>query len=111
MQTINHIQIVPDPALSGLRLFRGTTVNITPKMDDDSTRNRFLRLFTKSQKNKRVEPLSKMKAIRVVMLTTGSFALTWMPYFIACAIYVNCDHDLSKQVSYNIYKKSLHNIT
>uniref|UniRef100_A0A6M2DXS7 Putative product n=1 Tax=Xenopsylla cheopis TaxID=163159 RepID=A0A6M2DXS7_XENCH len=41
-----------------------------------------------------------MKAIRVVMLTTGSFALTWMPYFIACAIYVNCDHDLSKQTEF-----------
>ncbi|XP_055529190.1 5-hydroxytryptamine receptor 1A-like [Wyeomyia smithii] len=34
---------------------------------------------------------TKWKAIKVVLLTTGCFALTWTPYFIASTIYVLCD--------------------
>lgn len=34
---------------------------------------------------------SKWKAIKVVMLTTGSFFFTWMPYFVASTWYVYCD--------------------
>ncbi|KAG5671916.1 hypothetical protein PVAND_002085 [Polypedilum vanderplanki] len=41
---------------------------------------------------KRQQP-SKWKAIKVVMFTTGSFVLTWVPYFIASTLYVYCDHE------------------
>lgn len=34
---------------------------------------------------------SKWKAIKVVLFTTGSFVFTWIPYFIASTMYVNCD--------------------
>lgn len=101
-QSISHAQIVPEPALSGLRLFRGSTVIISPKEDNTLSEvvsgNKFLRFFRSANAVGRVERLSKMKAIRVVMLTTGSFTVTWMPYFIGCAMYVNCDRDLSEQV-------------
>lgn len=101
-QPISHAQIVSEPALSGLRLFRGSIVIISPKEDNTLSEvvsgNKFLRFFRSANAVGRVERLSKMKAIRVVMLTTGSFTVTWMPYFIACAMYVNCDRDISEQV-------------
>ncbi|XP_050069331.1 glucose-dependent insulinotropic receptor-like [Anopheles maculipalpis] len=34
---------------------------------------------------------TKWKAIKVVMFTTGSFVVTWVPYFIASLMYVGCD--------------------
>lgn len=34
---------------------------------------------------------SKAKAITVVLLVTGSFVITWVPYFGASFLYVNCD--------------------
>ncbi|XP_062702155.1 5-hydroxytryptamine receptor 1A-like isoform X1 [Aedes albopictus] len=34
---------------------------------------------------------TKWKAIKVVMLTTGCFVVTWLPYFIASTMYVLCD--------------------
>ncbi|KAJ8880849.1 hypothetical protein PR048_017321 [Dryococelus australis] len=33
----------------------------------------------------------KWKAIKVVLFTNGSFVLTWVPYFIACCLYVACE--------------------
>ncbi|XP_068993806.1 glucose-dependent insulinotropic receptor-like [Neodiprion pinetum] len=42
----------------------------------------------KTSKNKP----SKVKAVKVVMFTCGSIVLTWIPYFVACTIYVfSCD--------------------
>nr|AIK28864.1 putative serotonin receptor [Aedes aegypti] len=34
---------------------------------------------------------TKWKAIKVVMLTTGCFVVTWLPYFIASTMFVLCD--------------------
>ncbi|XP_055601421.1 glucose-dependent insulinotropic receptor-like [Uranotaenia lowii] len=34
---------------------------------------------------------TKWKAVKVVMLTTGCFVVTWMPYFIASTMFVLCD--------------------
>uniref|UniRef100_A0A182IW31 G-protein coupled receptors family 1 profile domain-containing protein n=1 Tax=Anopheles atroparvus TaxID=41427 RepID=A0A182IW31_ANOAO len=34
---------------------------------------------------------TKWKAIKVVMFTTGSFVVTWVPYFIASLMFVACD--------------------
>ncbi|XP_053698646.1 5-hydroxytryptamine receptor 1A-alpha-like [Sabethes cyaneus] len=49
---------------------------------------------------------TKWKAIKVVMLTTGCLALTWIPYFIASIIYVLCDPetnpDLCRSVQFAI---------
>ncbi|XP_024944978.1 glucose-dependent insulinotropic receptor isoform X2 [Cephus cinctus] len=45
----------------------------------------------KSTNQKRRSKPSKVKAVKVVLLTSGSFVVTWMPYFIACCVYVTCD--------------------
>ncbi|XP_050081756.1 5-hydroxytryptamine receptor 1A-like [Anopheles aquasalis] len=34
---------------------------------------------------------TKWKAVKVVMFTTGSFVVTWVPYFIASIMFVACD--------------------
>ena len=36
---------------------------------------------------------SKWKAIIIVLFTTGSFIITWVPYFIASTMVVYCDHE------------------
>lgn len=38
---------------------------------------------------------NKWRAITIVMLTTGSFIFTWMPYFIAVIFYVLCQEKLT----------------
>ncbi len=38
-----------------------------------------------------VKQPSKWKAIKVVLFTTGSFFVTWIPYFIASTMFVYCD--------------------
>ncbi|XP_049850556.1 glucose-dependent insulinotropic receptor-like [Schistocerca gregaria] len=40
-----------------------------------------------------MEPKSKpkkAKAVKVVLFTTGSFVITWVPYFVACVMYLLC---------------------
>lgn len=46
--------------------------------------------------------LSKWKAIKVVLFTTGSFVITWVPYFIACVMYVSCDWTATPERCRNI---------
>ncbi|GAB0087509.1 5-hydroxytryptamine receptor 1A-alpha-like [Sergentomyia squamirostris] len=61
-------------------------------------RRRFLRFLSRKKRTKARENVrqntgkspSKWKAIKVVF-TTGSFVFTWVPYFIASTMYVNCD--------------------
>lgn len=52
----------------------------------------FRRLFMKNPKPI-TDPKapSKAKAVTVVLLVTGSFVITWVPYFGTSFLYVNCD--------------------
>jgi 7 transmembrane receptor (rhodopsin family) len=45
---------------------------------------------------------SKWKAIKVVFFTTGSFVITWMPYFIASSMYVHCDPQKTPEFCNNL---------
>lgn len=47
--------------------------------------------------NKKPGNPTKWKAIKVVFFTTGSFVCTWLPYFVACSIYVFCDFQATPQ--------------
>lgn len=47
--------------------------------------------------NKKPGDPTKWKAIKVVFFTTGSFVCTWLPYFVACSIYVFCDFQTTPQ--------------
>lgn len=94
----------------GLRLFRGGSSQIlddisrTGNLEDDAeqpqTKMGKFRSFlccgkketVKSvnlRKNK-AQQLSKWKAIKVVLFTTGSFFITWVPYFVASVMYISC---------------------
>jgi hypothetical protein len=56
-----------------------------------------MRIFRGSQSNKessedrKQHSPKKSRAIIVVLLTTGSFIVTWLPYFIASAMHVFCE--------------------
>ncbi|KAL9694066.1 hypothetical protein quinque_013351 [Culex quinquefasciatus] len=41
---------------------------------------------------------TRRKAIKVVMLTTGCFVVTWLPYFIASTMFVLCDPATSEDL-------------
>ncbi|KAF5305046.1 hypothetical protein FQA39_LY09308 [Lamprigera yunnana] len=41
---------------------------------------------------------SKWKAIKVVVFTTGSFIITWFPYFVACLMYSYQCYDVHKEM-------------
>ncbi|KAL0819528.1 hypothetical protein ABMA28_007625 [Loxostege sticticalis] len=51
----------------------------------------------KSWKRKRKvkEPPNKWRAVSIVMLTTISFIVTWMPYFVTVSFYVLCEEKLT----------------
>uniref|UniRef100_A0A182Y434 G-protein coupled receptors family 1 profile domain-containing protein n=1 Tax=Anopheles stephensi TaxID=30069 RepID=A0A182Y434_ANOST len=67
-----------DPAISGPVSTTMTTTTAAATMTTTTT--------TSSSKSP-----TKWKAIKVVMFTTGSFVVTWVPYFIASLMYVGCD--------------------
>lgn len=73
---------------SGLRIFRGKgNVSNIPNAEDNSS------VRGSGNKKKSQLPIntpSKWKAVKVVMFTTGSFVITWSPYFIASLIYSYC---------------------
>ncbi|KAF2904743.1 hypothetical protein ILUMI_01431 [Ignelater luminosus] len=76
---------------SGLRIFRGKgSVLNAPNVEDNSS----IRASGNKKSQSPLNTPSKWKAIKVVMFTTGSFVITWSPYFIASLIY-----------SYNCYEK------
>lgn len=74
-----------------LRIFRGrNAVNVD---EVENEKNFFKRFFKKSKLEKitNSNKPSKGKAIKIVLLTTGSFVITWVPYFMASFMYVFCD--------------------
>lgn len=64
------------------RIFRGGGGKIHNKEDNNK------------ESSAKTKP-SKIKAVKVVLLTCGSFVITWVPYFIASSIYVFCDPSTS----------------
>lgn len=82
-----------------LRIFVGRT-NTSEASDTEDIQtgdtqrkeNVFKKLFFK-KKNTPIDlkAPSKGKAIKVVLFVTGSFVITWVPYFVAGALFVNCD--------------------
>lgn len=89
---------------NNLRYFRGSTVNLEQDLtvslrDQSKTRRRCLCCCrSKETSDENAEPStkrkpSKLKAIKIVSFTTGSFVVTWLPYFIASTMFVYCDHE------------------
>lgn len=71
-----------------------TTTNRNDQVGEDKPNE--LRMFRgKSYKN---EP-SKWKAIKVVLFTSGSFLITWGPYFVVSLIYSYCVDDVDESSS------------
>lgn len=50
-----------------------------------------LNIITNSNGNTQRNTPRKWKAIKVVLFVTGCFICTWMPYLIACVVFVFCD--------------------
>lgn len=94
-----------------LRTFRGKP-NVKQTISNGSVKN--TRCFFKKLGKKMTvttdiqysNDLSKWKAVKVVLFTTLSFVVTWVPYFIACMMYFSCDEnttpDLCERLKYSI---------
>lgn len=71
------------------------SVRHVPKDDNDPNAMRIFRGGQSSRennaRNKNQHSPKKSRAIIVVVLTTGSFIVTWVPYFIASTMYVFCE--------------------
>jgi len=71
------------------------SVRHVPKDDNNPNNIRIFRGGQNSRErnayNKNQHSPKKSRAIIVVVLTTGSFILTWMPYFVASTMYVFCE--------------------
>ncbi|XP_062538231.1 5-hydroxytryptamine receptor 1A-like [Armigeres subalbatus] len=93
-------------ALAGnLRLFRGgaaasaTSVVATAEQPLSEEHHKTTKCFQCCKKRSTIvsrgsgKHPTKWKAIKVVMLTTGCFVVTWLPYFIASTMYVLCNPD------------------
>jgi ABC-type multidrug transport system fused ATPase/permease subunit len=98
---------------NNLRYFKGSTVNLRQIREQEAEiplrekSKRSLRCCcSKSKTSERIDTEtsvatvqsanrqpSKWKAVKIVILTTGSFVVTWLPYFIASTMYVYCDHE------------------
>lgn len=89
---------------NNLRYFRGSAVNLREQETTVPLRehsNKSLRCCcwqseddtaSSSTPASKTHP-SKWKAIKVVFLTTFSFVITWVPYFVASTMFVYCDHE------------------
>ncbi|XP_017779691.1 PREDICTED: 5-hydroxytryptamine receptor 1A-like [Nicrophorus vespilloides] len=90
---------------NGLRIFRGKSVesvdSVVQTEPGQPVQNVFKRMFMRKPTSK-VKGPNKWRAIKVVFFTSGSFLITWGPYFIASLLYVYCgesDGDRCKNLS------------
>ncbi|KAJ8924228.1 hypothetical protein NQ315_007019 [Exocentrus adspersus] len=89
----NNVDIEEDPSSGNIRMFRGGSNNAENPEEINTRKKGILSLF-KKKPSASVKSPNKWKAIKVVLFTTGSFLITWSPYFIASVIYVfSCDID------------------
>ncbi|XP_038206904.1 5-hydroxytryptamine receptor 1A-alpha-like [Zerene cesonia] len=56
----------------------------------------------KNASKPKIKDATKWRAIIIVMLTTGSFVFTWMPFFITVIFYALCEDKLINQNCYNL---------
>lgn len=84
-----------------LRIFRGKT---PVTLEAPQEKNFFKRVFQQNQLQKitTMKQPSKGKAVKIVMLTTGSFVVTWVPYFTASFVYVFCDKNSTPERCRNL---------
>ncbi|CAH1163555.1 unnamed protein product [Phaedon cochleariae] len=78
-----------------LRVFRGGSTQIESQKRNQG---KGIEKYFKTKSSPAVKGFDRCKAIKVVLFTTGSFLITWSPYFITSIIYVsNCElKDTSK---------------
>ncbi|XP_037294168.1 dopamine receptor 4 isoform X2 [Manduca sexta] len=63
--------------------------------DMDRKTSNELEVSTSRIANRKVKEPNKWRAITVVMLTSGSFIITWMPFFIAVIFFYFCEEKLT----------------
>ncbi|XP_018563862.1 glucose-dependent insulinotropic receptor-like [Anoplophora glabripennis] len=89
----NNTNIQEDISSGNIRMFRGGG-NTSENEEQPQVKEKGILRFFKKKPSSSVKSPNKWKAIKVVLFTTGSFVLTWCPYFITSLIYVfNCDID------------------
>ncbi|KAJ3649541.1 hypothetical protein Zmor_021279 [Zophobas morio] len=74
-----------------LRMFRGRGPSVDIPNEENSNETTEKSFFSKIFKKKpsaSVKSPNKWKAIKVVLFTTGSFIVTWFPFFIASIVYI-----------------------
>lgn len=90
-----------DEGFKDLRMFRGRA-NQSEEPSDELPKKGILQIFRKKPSSS-VKAPNKWKAIKVVLFTTGSFVITWSPYFVASLMYVyNCDFNTETKYCKNI---------
>lgn len=89
----NNTNIEEDISSGNIRMFRGGG-NTSENEEQPQPEQKGILRFFKKKPSSSVKSPNKWKAIKVVLFTSGSFVLTWCPYFITSLIYVfNCDID------------------
>lgn len=89
----NNTNVEEDISSGNIRMFRGGG-NTSENEEQPQAEPKGILRFFKKKPSSSVKSPNKWKAIKVVLFTTGSFVLTWCPYFITSLIYVfTCDID------------------
>ncbi|KAJ3638606.1 hypothetical protein MTP99_001957 [Tenebrio molitor] len=97
LQDSDNNRNATNSSTNNLRMFRGRGQVAQTEETNSKKRNIFARIFMKNPSTS-VKTPSKWKAIKVVLFTTGSFLVTWSPYFITSVIYVyQCENIDSKR--------------
>lgn len=93
---------------NNLRYFRGSANDLEDISDTHTSLRTTEQIncfkccsFESSNKTHTKQP-SKWKAIKIVIFTTGSFVLTWVPFFIVSTMYVYCDHENNENFCKNL---------
>lgn len=74
-----------------LRMFRGGQKCMTAPSPEE-TKKTWLHKIFRSENETHSDHLSKWKAVKVVIFTSGSFTIAWMPFFVTSIVYViSCD--------------------
>ncbi|XP_044263407.1 5-hydroxytryptamine receptor 1A-like isoform X2 [Tribolium madens] len=92
-KSTNQTNDVTETDLKNLRMYRGR-----PQTNENLVEKNFFAKIFKTTPSVSVKSPSKLKAIKVVLFTSGSFVITWSPYFVASLIYVyQCENLESKK--------------
>lgn len=84
----------PQKDENDLRIFRGKNSITNADAESQAKEFNIFKRYFKNAKADTSEP-SKSKAVKIVLLTTGSFIITWVPYFVASFMYVSCDENVT----------------